>query len=242
MGPGDWLYVSLQFSKCHIYSLINSGASRSILRRQEFDAICKSLGRTPILSKTIDLCAVTGHQLNVLGTTELVEEQLGVIPIIVVDGIQHPCILGRDVLKAQEAIINYQTGTLTCKNASFPLTPSTTPPMIESFGSRPPVMKSDKIKQCIAEYEHLFAIKGEPLGCHPDIAVRIITEGPPIKRRPYRIPLKKRAALDEIIEDYLKQGIIVPSSSPYIILKYIRNSHTWESCQVIACPVILSPE
>ena len=76
-------------------------------------------------------------------------------------------------------------------------------------------MTRDKIKQCVLQHEHLFATKGEPLGCHPDIAVRIITEGPPIRRRPYRIPLKKRQALDDIIDDYLKQGIIVPSSSPW---------------------------
>ena len=215
MGSADYLHVLLKFSKCSITSLLDSGASRSLLRRQEFDVICKQMGRHPILSKTVDLCAVTGHQLKVLGMTELYEEQLGSIPIIVVEGIQYPCILGRDVLKQHEAIINYQTGTLTCNNASFTLTPGPNLSQIQSFGPRPPTMNRDKIKQCVMEHEHLFAAKGEPLGCHPDIAVRIITEGPPIRRRPYRIPLKKRAALDEIIEDYLKQGVIVPSSSPW---------------------------
>ena len=79
----------------------------------------------------------------------------------------------------------------------------------------PPLMDKDTIKQCVMEYQHIFAAKGESLGCHPDIAVRIITQGPPIKRRPYRIPFKKRAALDAMIDDYLQQGIIVPSSSPW---------------------------
>ena len=103
MGPGDWLYVELNFSKCYIYSLLDSGAARTILRRQEFNKICKQLGRQPILSKTVDLCAVTGDQLKVLGSTELFEAKLGSIPVIVVDNIQHPCILGRDVLKQQQA-------------------------------------------------------------------------------------------------------------------------------------------
>ena len=137
------------------------------------------------------------------------------MPIIVVDNIQHACILGRDVLTAKEAIVNYQVGTLTCGQISFSLIPTSKVQQIESFGPRPPVMGNQLIKNCVMQHEHLFAAKGEKLGCHPDIAVRIITDGPPIKRRPYRIPLKKRAALDDLIEDYLAQGIIVPSSSPW---------------------------
>ena len=138
MGQGDWLYVELSFNDHKVLSLIDSGASRSILRCQEFDAICKQIGRTPILAKTIDLCAVTGHPLKVLGATELSEAQLGPLPIIVVEGIQHACIIGRDLFKAKQAIINYKTGTLQCTDASFDLIPRTAPQTIDSFGPRPP--------------------------------------------------------------------------------------------------------
>ena len=41
-------------------------------------------------------------------------------------------------------------------------------------------MESPPIEQCINANEDLFAAKGERLGCHPDIQVRIETEGPPI--------------------------------------------------------------
>ena len=68
------------------------------------------------------------------------------------------------------------------------------------------------------DHEHIFAAKGEPLGCNPDITVRIETEGPPIHRRPYRVPLAKRKVLDAQLDDLLKQGIIERSSSTWASL------------------------
>ena len=191
VGPGDWTYVELSLGQHRTRALLDTGASRTILRRSEFNLICKTLGRTPILSKTINLCAVTGHPIKVLGSTEINEAQLGPISVIVVEGIQHACILGRDVLKDKQAVIDYQNGALICHKATFPLIPTAEHDYVESFGPRPPQMDKDIIRRCVNEYEHIFAAKGESLGCHPDIAVRIITEGPPFKRRPYRIPFKR---------------------------------------------------
>ena len=58
--------MELTFSEYKIISLLDSGANRSILRHTEFDQICKNMGRTVILTKTVDLCSVTGDQINVL--------------------------------------------------------------------------------------------------------------------------------------------------------------------------------
>ena len=119
-------------------AMIDSGASRTILRRSEFDMICKYLGRTPVLSKTIDLCAVTGHPIKVLGSTEIMEAQLGPIPIIVVEGINHACILGRDILKDKQALIDYKKGILQFEKAHFKLIPTPRHESVDSFGPRPP--------------------------------------------------------------------------------------------------------
>ena len=117
-------------------AMIDSGASRTILRRKEFDTMCKYLGRTPVLSKTIDLCAVTGHPITVLGSTEIMEAQLGPIPIIVVEGINHACILGRDILKDKQAVIDYKKGTLKFEKAHFQLIPTSKQESVDSFGIR----------------------------------------------------------------------------------------------------------
>ena len=130
--------MELSLGQHRTRALLDTGASRTILRRSEFNYICKYLGRTPVLAKSIDLCAVTGHPITVLGSTEINETQLGPIPVIVVDGIQHACILGRDVLTKIQAVIDYQKGILTCNKALFKLIPTTEQESMDSFGPRPP--------------------------------------------------------------------------------------------------------
>ena len=194
---------------------MDSGATRSVLRRKEFDLLCKISGRTPVVTKGVELYGVTGHGIKVLGTTQLSEAKLGPISVIIVEDINHALILGRDALKAHKIHIDYENGLLTWQNHKLHLLPKRCSLSIDSFGTKPPIMSDTLITSCVEAHEHLFAAKGENLGCHPDIMVRIETEGAPIKRRPYRLPLKKREVLNELIDELLEQGVIVPSSSPW---------------------------
>ena len=214
-APDELMYVDLDFYNCHIHALVDSGASKSVLRRREFDILCKLTGRTPIVTKGVELYGVTGHGLKVLGSTQLRETSLGPIPVIIVEDINHALILGRDVLKAHKAHIDYENGVLSWQDHRLDLLPQRCVLTIDSFGTKPPLMSQGIITRCVEAHEHLFSAKGEHLGCHPDIMVRIETEGGPIKRRPYRLPLKKREALNEILDELLEQGVIVPSSSPW---------------------------
>lgn len=209
------MYVELCFYELHIHALVDTGASRTVLRRHEFEILCKLTGRTPVLKKSVALCGVTGHDITVLGHTEMEEKRLGVLPVIIVEGISQALIIGRDVLRSGNACINYHSGCMELRGVSLNLLPCKEPLEVDSLGERPPVMRNDRIQQFIEANEHLFAAKGEALGCHPDISVKIETTGPPIKRRPYRLPLVKRAALDLKIDELLTQGVIVPSSSPW---------------------------
>ena len=209
------MYVDLSFYNVHIHALVDSGASKTVLRRKEFDLLCKITGRSPILTKGVELYGVTGHGIKVLGTTQLLEASLGPMDVIVVDDINHPLILGRDVLKAARTQIDYANGLLKWEGRSLDLLPQRCVLAIESFGDKRPLMTDTAITKCVEDHEHLFSAKGENLGCHPDIMVRIETEGPPVKRRPYRLPLKKKEALDRQIDDLLRQGVIEPSSSPW---------------------------
>ena len=161
------------------------------------------------------LCGVTGHDIKVLGQTEICEDELGPISVIIVEGINHGMILGRDVLAGDGAHIDYNSGVLNWRGKTLPLVPAEGCAALESLGPRPPITESPAIERCVNENEDLFAAKGEDLGCHPEIAVRIETEGLPIKRRPYRLALSKRKALDDKLDDLLKQGVIVPSASPW---------------------------
>ena len=167
------------------------------------------------MTKTIKLTGVTGHDLKVLGGTQIMEDDLGSVDVIVVADISHAMILGRDVLRRDGADIDYALGHLIWRGHTLKMLPNEAGCYIASLGDRPPLMGRKEIELCVEENEDLFAAKGEHLGCHPDIAVRIDTEGPPIKRRAYRLPLSKRAALDRKLDELLEQGVIVESSSPW---------------------------
>ena len=106
----------------------------TVLGRSELYKICKNMGRSPILSKTVRLCGVTGHDLEVLGKTQIEEAHLGPINVVVVSGIRHPMILGRDLFTKYEALIDYSTGTLSMVMHDFPLLPTHANPSLESLG------------------------------------------------------------------------------------------------------------
>lgn len=195
--------------------MIDSGACRTVLRRNEYELICKRIGRNPVLKKAVDLFGVTGHQINVLGETQLDEQILGPITVIVVEGIGHPMVLGRDIMNSHAASLNYATSTVTFGTSILPMVQAPPYALLLSLGERPPVISDTVIAHCVKQHEHLFAAKGEILGCHPDILVRIETDGKPVKRRAYRIPFSKRVALDKKLDELLDQGVIVPSSSPW---------------------------
>lgn len=165
------MYVCLYLYGCRILALIDTGASRSILRRNEFEELCKITGRAPILKKTVQLIGVTGHDLTVLGSTEFLESRLGNIELIVVEGIGHPMILGRDVLSADGANIDYNTGSLYWRGMQLTLLPHDHALPINSLGKNPPKVKDNIVEQFVNRHQDIFAAKGENLGCHPEIMV-----------------------------------------------------------------------
>lgn len=209
------MYINLNFYGCHIHALVDTGASRTVLRRDAFELLCRHSGRTPILRRSVTLCGITGHNINVLGYTDIKEQHLGKMTVIVAEGISQSLIIGSDVLSSGAANIDYETEIMRLGRRTLPLIKSPQDHDIDSLGERPPIVTDTQVSACVKLNADLFSAKGENLGCHPDIAVRIETSGPPIKRRPYRLPLTKRAALDKKINELLAEGVIVPSASPW---------------------------
>ena len=121
LEPCDLKYVTFQFNNLRVPALIDSGACRTVLRRNEYELICKRIGRNPVLKKAVDLFGVTGHQINVLGETQLDEQILGPITVIVVEGIGHPMVLGRDIMNSHAASLNYATSTVTFGTSILPM-------------------------------------------------------------------------------------------------------------------------
>ena len=136
------MYVELIIYGRHILALLDTGASRTVLRRTEFDLLCKTTGRTPVLKKAVPLCGVTGHDIAVLGITEIEEVTVGPFPVIIVEGIAHALILGRDLLCNDGAYIDYATGRLNWRGVNLPLLPAPGISTLSSLGERPPSWKA----------------------------------------------------------------------------------------------------
>ena len=124
-------------------ALVDTGTSHSVLRRSTFDKLYKQTGRRPVLHKTVQLCGITGHNLLVYGRTEIADDELSPIPVIIVEGIAHAMILGRDVLATDGAQIDYENNLFTWRGRALHLEAVTNHPTLDSLGPSPPIMEID---------------------------------------------------------------------------------------------------
>ena len=205
--------MSLTLKGLRLRALIDTGASRTVLRRAEFMELCDKIGRQPLVKRTSGLQSVTGHELHVWGETEIEEESLGVISVTVVNDLPYPMIVGRDVLCADGAVINYPRGVLTWREQELTLGPASVNPALGHMAAMG--RDAEVIRECVESNADVFSAKGQQIGRHPEIAIRIETTGPPLRQRAYRVPFLKREALGQKLDEMLEQGIIEPSSSPW---------------------------
>ena len=117
---GEWRpYASLVFTGgSKVSALVDSGASRSLLRRDIFLQICTSLSRSPILQRTLPLITVAKTPLHVLGEATISLQGSIAWPWVIVDNIPYQAILGADLLKEVNAALNFQSSTLTLANVT----------------------------------------------------------------------------------------------------------------------------
>ncbi len=215
-------FVTLNFYHHKIETLIDTGASRTLLRRSEYLDICKRTRRQPILKPTVELCSLTGHALKVLGETQIIEKDAGPVKVIVVEGLPHAAILGMNTL-GEEAVLDFRPGhkRMFWREGEYVMKPyeSHNDLIIAALGTDPLVMKGTLIENVVKDYEHVFSAKGESIGCHPGVEMNIETTGGPIRQRAYRAPLTKRHVIENEIKDMLEAEIIHPSSSQWTVIQ-----------------------
>ena len=73
-----------------------------------------------------------------------------------------------------------------------------------------------ELKAVVAEYDDVFALYKENLGCTAVVQHKIETaEHAPIKQYPRRTPFVQRAKIAAMISDMVRNGIVSPSVSPW---------------------------
>ena len=199
--------VGLNIAQKQLHSLIDTGASRSLVRYNTWLEICRFNHQTPILQKGEILRSLSGHELHTMGRTSMYIEGRSV-SVYVVRDLFHDILLGGDALEILETDINYKTKSVTlggtkydCKDASN---------KDESIGE-----VQTEAEKWEERFPEVFSTKGG-LKCTNNTVMEIDTgNAEPIKQRPYRIPLRKRKVVEEEIDKMLAEGIIEPSTSPW---------------------------
>ena len=153
----------------------------------------------------------TGDRLKTEGTITLPIDKVGQFDFIIAPGLNSEIIIGTDFLEQFKAEIHYPTMTLSLPRKTFSMThgPAEAIPDIKHLSA---VVEMPQFLKGLEEHpvfrdELGHCVVGEPM--------KIVTDSPPIRTKPYRLPLLKRKIVENEIEKMLKQGVIRPSQSPW---------------------------
>ena len=74
----------------------------------------------------------------------------------------------------------------------------------------------DQLRGMVVEFTELFALATSELGRTSIVTYTIDTgDAKPVRQLPRRIPFSLRGKVCQLIDEMLKQGVVVPSSSPW---------------------------
>ena len=188
-------------------ALIDTGASRSLIRRDVWLDICKESHRAPVMQTGEVLKSLSGHVLPTLGRTSI-DLRGNTLYFYIVNELQNDLLIGGDSLETLEAVIDFKTHEVTFSSQKIKGELAKISELeIASFHTA-----ADRWAQ---KYPDVFNLEGG-LRCTNLVQMEIDTGSAiPINQRPYRLPLRKRQIVDEEIEKMLSEGIIERSSSAW---------------------------
>ena len=194
--------------------LVDTGAAVSLMRENEYYRLCKLLKRPAWLSPSVQLHSVNGGQLQVCGESEFKFDKCSPVTLVIVKDILTPCILGMDFLVKAKAQLTFDKQTVRLFDTRYVYMEDVSGDknievVHESTGS-------DVIDNVLRENDDVFSTDQDKLGrCHVEPCVINTGDAEPIMQRPRRLPLEKRAIIEEEIDKMMDEGVIRPSSSPW---------------------------
>ena len=160
----------------------------------------------------MQLFTVGGEILPTVGETEIKLNGFPPIEVIIVRNIKHDMILGDDVLRRGNCLLNYNARKMKLFDTYYTLIDNDSASVYE-------VTKTSGYKcidEVVEEYSEVFSSKGQPIGnCNVGECTIDTGDHPPIKQRAYRMPFSKRHLVEVQIQEMLDAGVIQPSSSPW---------------------------
>ncbi len=98
-------FIDLDLDGVKVKALVDTGASRSLLRQDRLKKVTGSTGRSMIMRPVGNLVSVTEQPLKVLGCTEVRVQGVGPVTVTIVPSMRHEMILGWDQLCRHGVVI-----------------------------------------------------------------------------------------------------------------------------------------
>ena len=197
----------------NILSLVDTGASCTLLQRDIFDKIVNKTHQVCYLNKTPRVQAVNGTEINTIGQTQI---QLDLIPdpvsVIIVDKLSHEMILGESVLRSGCAILDLKDNILQWYGRKWKVQRHGIAGF-ESIGPITPQTGDANIDALVRQNADLFSSKGEKPGICDREALTIKKYCKPICQKACRTPPRKHKLVEDSVAEMLDHGIIEPRGS-----------------------------
>lgn len=208
MASDERVCVGLKKGNSVAHTLIDSGASRSLISRNKWEEWCELDCRPAILQPGFSLRSVSGHLIKTcgIGTLKVLGRELR---LHVVDNMGHDLLLGIDALKALQCQICCLKQQVRLAGISF------------DWGKCNLDIKGvagvqGTLEYWQSRYPGVFAGEAGVLPPTTNVKLSVDVQGhPPIRQRGYRVPLQVQEQVKAEIDKMLAQGIIQRSSSPW---------------------------
>lgn len=187
--------------------LVDSGASRSMIRRDVWEELCQKGVADGHLTTGVRLRSLTGHLLEVEGvaTIRLYGRLCG---FHVMRHLQHQVLIGTDVMEICTAALSYEDRQVVLCGRLHAWVGEEKMTAAAGVVSEPDYWRS--------QFPAVFPQKGTPLRATQVVEMSIDTgDAHPIRQRAYRIPLAKMKTVEQELEKMLDDGIIEPSTSAW---------------------------
>ena len=199
--------IELDIAQRQLYTLVDTGAARSLCRKDVWLNICKGCHRNPIVQQGETLRSLSGHILPTLGRTSI-EVNGFTIYVYVVEELHHDILIGGDALNILGANIDYRSHEVRLGGKRYKYRNATSKDNMLATAQT----EGDRWAE---QFPDVFNTDGG-LKSTQLVSMDIDTGNSwPINQRPYRIPLRKRQIVEEELDKMLAEDIIERSSSSW---------------------------
>ena len=200
--------MALQTGCGELNALVDSGAARSLMVKSFWLRLCRHGGHNSLMLPVGEpLVSLTGQRIKTVGRT-LVNIVGVLVPMFIVDNLDFDAIIGDDALRIGKGCIDYVGQRIRFGGQWYT--------MAHPSGPAPPPAIATIADMWAREFPRVIGEHAPLLGHAIGVQMTIDIQGrPPVRQRPYRLPLMKRRIVEEEVNSMLKSGVIRPSVSPW---------------------------